>query len=206
MDGSAAPFVYLLKDVGIRVQDKTKRFFLVKRPFRVECDDKSIRVYPCRELKVTYFIDFDHPLLSHQTFVLRFSGPAFIKEISRARTFGFLKDVERLKDHGFAKGGSLSNAIVLDEFRVLNAGGLRYEDEFVRHKILDLMGDLQLLGMPIIGHFVINKSGHALNHTFLTELLKKKKYWKVMKFSDERACKARQISVPTFAFPKPASA
>ncbi len=205
MDGSAGPFMYLLKNVGIRVQDQTKKFFLIKKPFSLKSGDKNISVFPCRELKITYIIDFDHPLLTKQTYVLRFSGPAYMKEISRARTFGFLKDVETLKNNGFAQGGSLNNAIVLDDFRVLNADGLRYEDEFVRHKILDLIGDLHLVGMPIIGHFVINKSGHTLNHVFLTELLGNRKCWKVVKFSDQRACEARQISVPSFAFPQPAT-
>ena len=206
MDGSAGPFVYLLRNVGIELQDEVKKFFLIKRPLTVSSGDRYINVYPSLELRITYVIDFDHPMLSKQTYVLRFSGPAFIKEICRARTFGFLKDVETLKGNGFAQGGSLDNAIVLDDYRVLNTDGLRYEDEFVRHKILDLMGDLYLLGMPIIGHFVINKSGHALNHSFLTELTSKKKCWKVVKFSDRRACEARQISVPTFAFPQPVTA
>ena len=206
MDGSAGPFLYLLNNVGIRMQDAPKKFFLIKRPFTLKHDDKKISVYPCRELKITYIIDFDHPLLAEQALVLRFSGPSYMKEISRARTFGFLKDVETLKNNGFAQGGSLDNAIVLDDYRVLNADGLRYKDEFVRHKILDLVGDLNLLGMPIIGHFVINKSGHALNHAFLTELRKKRKCWKVVKFSDQRACEASQISVPNFAFPQPVTA
>ena len=206
MDGSAGPFMYLLKNVGIRVQDEPKKFFLIKKPFTLKHDDKKISVYPCGELKITYVIDFDHPLLAKQSHVLHFSGPSFMKEISRARTFGFLKDVETLKNNGFAQGGSLNNAIVLDDYRVLNADGLRYEDEFVRHKILDLIGDLHLLGMPIIGHFVIKKSGHALNHNFLTELRKKRKCWEVVQFSDQRACEASQISVPTFAFPQPAAA
>jgi len=205
MDGSAGPYMYLLKNVGVRLQDAAKKFFLIKKPFSLKSDDKNISVFPCRELKITYVIDFDHPLLAKQTYVLRFSGSAFMKEISRARTFGFLKDVETLKSNGFAQGGSLDNAIVLDDFRVLNSDGLRYEDEFVRHKILDLIGDLHLLGMPIIGHFVIHKSGHALNHIFLTQLRKKRKCWKVVRFPDQYACAARQISVPTFAFPQPAN-
>jgi UDP-3-O-[3-hydroxymyristoyl] N-acetylglucosamine deacetylase len=206
MDGSAGPFVYLLKNVGVRLQEEFKRFFLVKKPLSLENGDKKIGVYPSNELKITYKIDFGHPLLSQQTYVLHFSGPAYIKEISRARTFGFLKDVETLKNNGFAQGGSLDNAIVLDDYRVLNSDGLRYEDEFVRHKILDLMGDLYLLGMPIIGHFVIEKSGHSLNHALLSELIKKKKCWKVVKFTDSHACKARQISVPTFALPQAVTA
>jgi len=205
MDGSAGPFMYLLRNVGIRVQNEVKKFFLIKKPFSLKSGDKNISVYPCRELKITYIIDFDHPMLAEQTYILRFSGPIFMKEISRARTFGFLKDVENLKSNGLAQGGSLDNAIVLDDFRVLNADGLRYEDEFVRHKILDLIGDLHLMGIPIIGHFIINKSGHTLNHIFLTELRRRRKCWKVVRFSDEHACKARQILVPTFAFPQPAT-
>ena len=204
MDGSAGPFMYLLRNVGIRLQDDVKRFFLIKKPFSLRSGDKHISVYPCRELKITYVIDFEHPLLSEQTYVLRFSGPTFMKEISRARTFGFLKDVETLKNNGFAQGGSLNNAIVLDDFRVLNSDGLRYRDEFVRHKILDLIGDLHLLGMPIIGHFVINKSGHTLNHIFLKELRKMKKCWKTAKFLNEHAREDRKILVPTFDFPQPA--
>ena len=206
MDGSAGPFMYLFRNVGIKLQDEVKKFFLIKRPFSLKSGDKNISVYPSRELKITYIIDFDHPLLSEQTYVLRFSGFAFMKEISRARTFGFLKDVETLKNNGFAQGGSLNNAIVLDDFRVLNSDGLRYRDEFVRHKILDLIGDLHLLGMPIIGHFVINKSGHTLNHVFLTELRKRKKCWKLAKFVDEHAGEDRNILVPTFDFPQAATA
>jgi UDP-3-O-[3-hydroxymyristoyl] N-acetylglucosamine deacetylase len=205
MDGSAGPFMYLLRNVGIRLQDEVKKFFLIKKPFSLKSGDKHISVYPCRELKITYVIDFEHPLLSEQTYVLRFSGPTFMREISRARTFGFLKDVETLKNNGFAQGGSLNNAIVLDDFRVLNSDGLRYRDEFVRHKILDLIGDLHLLGMPIIGHFVINKSGHTLNHIFLTELRKRRKCWKMAKFLDEHAREDRKILVPTFDFPQPAT-
>ena len=206
MDGSAGPFMYLLRNVGISLQDEVKKFFLIKKPFSLKSGDKNISVYPSRELKITYIIDFDHPLLSEQTYVLRFSGAAFMKEISRARTFGFLKDVETLKNSGFAQGGSLNNAIVLDDFRVLNSDGLRYRDEFVRHKILDLIGDLHLLGMPIIGHFVINKSGHTLNHVFLTELRKRRKCWKMAKFVDEHAREDRNILVPNFDFPQPATA
>jgi UDP-3-O-[3-hydroxymyristoyl] N-acetylglucosamine deacetylase len=206
MDGSAGPFMYLLTNIGIRVQNEPKKFFLINKPFSLKNDDKSISVYPCRELKITYVINFVHPLLAEQSYVLRFSGPSFLKEISRARTFGFLRDVETLKNNGFAQGGSLDNAIVLDDYRVLNSDGLRYEDEFVRHKILDLIGDLHLFGMPIIGHFVVNKSGHALNHAFLTELRKKRRCWKVVEFSDPRAYESCQISVPSFAFPQPATA
>jgi UDP-3-O-[3-hydroxymyristoyl] N-acetylglucosamine deacetylase len=206
MDGSAGPFVYLLKNAGVRVQDEFKSFLLIKKPFSLNNGEKKISVYPSRELKITYKIDFGHPLLSQQTYMLRFSSSIYIKEISRARTFGFLKDVENLKSNGFAQGGSLDNAIVLDDYRVLNTDGLRYEDEFVRHKILDLMGDLYLVGMPIIGHFVIHKSGHTLNHALLSELLKAKKCWKVVRITDPQTYEARQISVPAFALPQAATA
>jgi UDP-3-O-[3-hydroxymyristoyl] N-acetylglucosamine deacetylase len=206
MDGSAGPFVYLLRKVGIRLQQEFKRFLLIKKPLTLRKGDREVSVHPGRELRVTYTIDFDHPLLSEQTFVLEFSGQEYVREISRARTFGFLKDVGTLRNNGFARGGSLENAIVLDDCAVLNAEGLRYEDEFVRHKILDFVGDLYLVGMPVIGHFIVHKSGHTLNQSLLTELLQRKDFWKTVRFPSERACEARQIAVPTFGLPQVATA
>ncbi|MBW1981002.1 MAG: UDP-3-O-acyl-N-acetylglucosamine deacetylase [Deltaproteobacteria bacterium] len=201
MDGSAGPFIYLLRNVGVRKQEEIKKFLVIRKPLTLRRGDKSISVYPSRELKITYRVHFNHPLVSHQSFVLCFSGPTYIKEISRARTFGFLKDVETLKNNGFARGGSLDNAIVLDNYRVLNTDGLRYEDEFVRHKILDLMGDLYLFGMPIIGHFVADKSGHTLNHALLKRLHNHRACWTVVKFTDQYACTLSQIKVPKFPLP-----
>ena len=174
MDGSAAPFVYLLKSGGIREQQQPKEFILIKKPFKVDDGLRSISVYPSKELKISYMIDFEHPLLRNQEYELRFSGGDFIREISRARTFGFLKDVQTLKANGLAKGGSLDNAVVIDDFRILNEDGLRYPDEFVRHKILDFIGDLSLSQSPVIGHFVVKKSGHYLNQQMLTHLMASK--------------------------------
>lgn len=205
MDGSAAPFVYLLKSGGIREQQQPKEFILIKKPFKVDDGLRSISVYPSKELKISYMIDFEHPLLRNQEYELRFSGGDFIREISRARTFGFLKDVQTLKANGLAKGGSLDNAVVIDDFRILNEDGLRYPDEFVRHKILDFIGDLSLSQSPVIGHFVVKKSGHYLNQQMLTHLMASKKHWKVLTFVSPEECTENRISIPAFGMPELAS-
>ena len=179
MDGSAAPFIFLLKTVGTRVQPAPKRFLVIRKPVELHEGDKSLAVYPARELKISFSISFDHPLLRGQRYTLSFSDRAFEREISRARTFGFMHEVEAMQKSGLALGGSLENAVVVDRFRILNEDGLRYPDEFVRHKILDLIGDVALLGQPIIGHFRANKSGHALNHRFLKELLATPRAWEI---------------------------
>ena len=157
-------------------------------------------------MKITYTIDFDHPLVRNQNFSLNFSGRDFVREISKARTFGFLKDVQMLKDNGFAKGGSLDNAVVIDETRVLNEDGLRYKDEFVRHKILDFIGDLSVIGCPVIGHFVVNKSGHFLNHLMLRELKMADRHWKLLTVKDPEACGEGRIRLPALWLPEPAVA
>jgi UDP-3-O-[3-hydroxymyristoyl] N-acetylglucosamine deacetylase len=202
MDGSSAPFVYLLKSVGIEEQPEPKRFIVVKKPFKLDDGQRSIRVYPSKELKISYMIEFQHPLLRNQEYELCFSGDDFIREISRARTFGFLKDVQTLKENGLAKGGSLDNAVVIDDFRILNEDGLRYEDEFVRHKILDFIGDLSLSQSPVIGHFVVKKSGHFLNQKMLTKLMQSKKHWKVLTFGTPEECKRNSLTIPAFGFPE----
>ncbi len=171
MDGSAAPFYYLLHSAGIALQKRMKKFLVVKRPVTVRDGEKKAVLSPAQQFSVSYTIDFEHPLISDQSYRLTFSDRAFVREISRARTFGFLRDFEALKRAGLAKGGSLENAIVVDEFNILNPDGLRFPDEFVRHKILDAVGDLFLLGMPVIGHFEAYKSGHALNHKLVTSML-----------------------------------
>lgn len=206
MDGSAAPFVFLLKSAGIRQQPAPKNFMVIRKPFKVDDGARSVAIYPSRELKVTYTIDFDHPLVRNQRFSLNFSGKDFVREISKARTFGFLKDVQMLKDNGFAKGGSLDNAVVIDEDRVLNEDGLRYKDEFVRHKILDFIGDLSVIGCPVIGHFVANKSGHFLNQLMLREFRKATDHWKLLSFEHPEAERRERVKLPALWLPEPAAA
>ncbi len=202
MDGSSAPFVYLLKSAGIYEQQEPKKFIVVKKPFKLDDGHRSIRVSPSKELKISYMIDFQHPMLRNQEYELSFSGGDFIREISRARTFGFLKDVQTLKENGFAKGGSLDNAVVIDDFRILNEDGLRYKDEFVRHKILDFIGDLSLSQSPVIGHFVVKKSGHFLNQKMLTKLMASKKHWKTLTFVSPEECTKNSLRVPAFGLPE----
>jgi UDP-3-O-[3-hydroxymyristoyl] N-acetylglucosamine deacetylase len=198
MDGSAAPFVFLIKSAGIREQDIPKRFIIIKKPFKVDDGNRSVCIVPSKRLKISYMIDFQHPLLRNQKYELSFFGRDFVREISRARTFGFLKDVQMLQENGFAKGGSLDNAVVIDDFRILNEDGLRFKDEFVRHKILDFIGDLSIIGAPIIGHFVVKKSGHFLNQHMLRELMKSKKHYKVLTFKTPEECTRNSVNIPTF--------
>jgi UDP-3-O-[3-hydroxymyristoyl] N-acetylglucosamine deacetylase len=202
MDGSAAPFVFLLKSAGIKEQNAPKQFIVVKKGLKLDDGNRSISVYPSNELKITYTIDFQHPLLRNQEYELRFSGGDFVREISRARTFGFLKDVETLKANGLAKGGSLDNAVVIDDFRIINEDGLRFKDEFVRHKILDFIGDLSLIQLPVIGHFVVKKSGHFLNQQMLVKLMKSKRHWKIFSFGTAEECSRNSLRIPAFGVPE----
>ncbi len=186
MDGSARPFVDLLKDAGTQVQGKCKKFLVITDEVSV-CEGQSrASLLPSPEFRITYKIDFGHPAIGVQSHHLNFSDVSYEEQIAPARTFGFLRDVEYLQARGLALGGSLKNAIVLDDQRVLNKEGLRFSDEFVKHKILDAIGDLSLLGIPIIGHFVAYKSGHRLNNLLLKELLLRKECWTlVSRFSKE---------------------
>lgn len=186
MDGSAAPFVFLLQSAGIEEQNRPRRFIAIKKPVVVEDGDKYARFDPLDGFKVEFSIDFDHPVFASrlQTATVDFSTTSFVKEVSRARTFGFLRDIEALQQQNLALGGSLDNAVVVDDFRVLNEGGLRYEDEFVKHKILDAIGDLYLLGHPLIGAFRGHKSGHALNNRLLRTLLADQSAWEEVTFDD----------------------
>ncbi|MBW1788626.1 MAG: UDP-3-O-acyl-N-acetylglucosamine deacetylase [Deltaproteobacteria bacterium] len=206
MDGSSAPFVFLLKSGGIEEQTAPKRFIVIKRPFHVDDGNRSVAIYPCKELKITYMIDFQHPLLRNQEHELRFSGREFVRNICMARTFGFLKDVETLKANGLAKGGSLDNAVVIDDFNIINEGGLRFKDEFVRHKILDFIGDLSLFGSPVIGHFVVKRSGHFLNQYMLRQLMTSKKHWDMVTFQSKEECRVDRFSIPAFGLTEPAGA
>ncbi|SFN17590.1 UDP-3-O-acyl-N-acetylglucosamine deacetylase [Dokdonella immobilis] len=187
MDGSAGPFVFLLQSAGIEEQAKAKRFVRIKKSVTVRDDDKWARFEPFDGFKVGFSIDFDHPMFAKRTSTseIDFSTTSFVKEVSRARTFGFMRDIEMLRERNLALGGSMDNSIVLDDYRVLNEDGLRYEDEFVKHKILDAIGDLYLLGHSLIGAFYGYKSGHALNNTLLRALLADKTAWEEVSFDDE---------------------
>ena len=177
MDGSSWIFTQLIEKAGIKKQTAPKHFIIVKEPIKVTDNDKSVAIYPEPVFKITCKIDFNHPLIGKQEIKFDKAKNNFGKEISQARTFGFVKDLELLKKFSLAKGGSLDNAIVIDKDRILNKEGLRYPDEFVRHKLLDSLGDFSLLGMPIQGHIVTHKSGHALNHLFIKKLLENKNAW-----------------------------
>jgi len=190
MDGSAGPFVFLLQSAGIEEQNAPKQFVRILRPVEVNEGDKWVRFEPYSGFKLTMGIDFAHPVFdkASQSVTVDFSTTSYVKEVSRARTFGFMQDVETLRAQGLALGGSLDNAIVLDEYRVLNTDGLRYEDEFVKHKVLDAIGDLYLLGHPLIGAFSGHKSGHALNNRLLRRLLEDRPSWEFVSFErDEDA-------------------
>jgi len=179
MDGSASPFVYLIQEAGIKPLGVPKRVIRVLEPIELSRGDKRIALYPCDHFKITYSISFDHPLLRHQARTVSISEESFVEQIAPARTFGFLKEVELLRQHGLALGGSLDNAIVIGETGVLN-NQLRFEDEFVRHKILDAIGDLALLGYPVMGHLVAHRGGHALHTTFATKLLAERQAWELV--------------------------
>jgi UDP-3-O-[3-hydroxymyristoyl] N-acetylglucosamine deacetylase len=187
MDGSAAPFVFLIQAAGIEEQSAPKRFVRIKRRVEVSEGDKWARLDPYDGYKLSFSIVFNHPVIdkSGQSVTVDFAETSYLKEIARARTFGFMQDVEQLREDGLALGGGLDNAVVLDEYRVLNAEGLRFGDEFIRHKVLDAIGDLYLMGKPMLGAFSAHKSGHALNNRLLRELISQPDAWEVVTF--ERA-------------------
>ena len=187
MDGSAGPFVFLIQSAGVEEQNAAKRFIRIKKPIRVSDGDKWACFEPYDGFKVTFTIDFDHPAFSEdmQSASIDFSSTSFVKEVSRARTFGFMRDIEALRKRRLALGGSMDNAIVVDNYRILNEDGLRYADEFVKHKILDAIGDLYLLGHSLIGSFEGYKSGHGLNNQLLRNLLNQADAWESVTFEDE---------------------
>jgi len=186
MDGSAGPFVFLLQSAGIEEQNALKSFIRIKRPIKVEQGDKWACFEPYDGFKISFEIDFNHPLFrtKTQSATIDFSSTSYVKEVSRARTFGFMSDYEKLREMHLALGGSLDNAIVVDDYRILNEDGLRYEDEFVKHKILDAIGDLYLLGHSLIGAFSGYKSGHGLNNLLLRALLADQEAWEYVTFDD----------------------
>ncbi len=186
MDGSAAPFVFLLQSAGIVEQDAPKKFVRVKKTVSVEQDGKTVSFKPFEGFKLNFAIDFDHPVFQYQSLTasVDFSSSVFVKDVSRARTFGFMHEYEQMKALGLVRGGSLENAIVVDEHDILNEGGLRYHDEFVKHKILDAIGDLYLLGNSLICEFDAHKSGHGLNNASLRALIATEDAWEFVTFED----------------------
>ncbi len=189
MDGSAGPFVFLIQSAGVEEQNVAKRFMRIKKKITVEDGDKQASFEPFDGFKVGFTIEFNHPVFddSNCKAEIDFSTTSFVKEVSRARTFGFMRDVELLRERNLALGGSLDNAVVVDDYRIVNEDGLRYEDECVKHKILDAIGDLYLLGHSLIGAFNGHKSGHALNNCLLKELLADSEAWELVSFEDEKS-------------------
>ena len=187
MDGSAGPFVFLIQSAGIVEQNAAKKFLRIKEKVRVDKDEKWAMFEPFDGFKVGFSIEFDHPVFNQNNChaEIDFSTTSFVKEVSRARTFGFMRDVELLRQKNLVLGGSLNNAVVVDDYRVLNEDGLRYADECVKHKILDAIGDLYLLGHSLIGAFKGHKSGHALNNTLIRELLLNEDAWELVSFETE---------------------
>ena len=184
MDGSAGPFVFLLQSAGIEEQDAQKKFIRILKPVEVRDGDKWVRFDPYNGFRLELALDYVHPVFeaSAQSVVVDFATTLYVKEVARARTFGFMQDVESMRSQGLALGGSLDNAIVMDEFRVLNTDGLRYDNEFVKHKVLDAIGDLYLLGHPLIGAFSGHKSGHGMNNRLLRHLLERAEAWEFVSF------------------------
>ena len=187
MDGSAGPFVFLLQSAGIENQAAPKRFVRIRRRVEVQDGDKWARFDPHQGFRVSFEIEFDHPVFRRhaQRACMEFSTTAYLREVSRARTFGFVRDLETMRSRNLALGGTLDNAIVLDDYRILNEDGLRFEDEFVRHKILDAIGDLYLLGHSLIGEYTAYKSGHGLNNRLLRTLLAEQEAWEEVTFRDD---------------------
>lgn len=201
MDGSASPFVFLIQSAGIMEQSAAKKFIRIKRPVSVVEEGKEAHFLPHHGFKVSFSIDFDHPVFEQQNQTARidFSTTSFVKEVSRARTFGFMRDIEFLRSNNLALGGSLENAIVVDDYRIVNEGGLRYDDEFVKHKVLDAIGDLYQLGYSLIGEFRGVKSGHALNNHLCRELLAQPDAYEIITFEEASSVAPISYSAPAMA-------
>ena len=186
MDGSAGPFVDLINQAGIEEQGGPRSFFIIKEPIELKENEKSVSVSPHHTFKITCTIEFDNPVIDKQSYSVEASNQVFEREIGRARTFGFKNEVEYMQSVGLGLGGSLDNAVIIDDQTILNPDGLRYPNEFVRHKILDCFGDFSLLGMPILGHLRVKKSGHAFNHAFLNKFFEEKESWETRTVHDLR--------------------
>ena len=194
MDGSAAPFIYLIQEAGVKPLASPRRYLKVLRPMSLSRGDKRIAVYPSDHFKVTYSIAYDHPMLRHQSRTIRLTEDSFVEEIAAARTFTFLKEVEMLRQQGLALGGSLENAVVIGDTGVLN-NALRFDDEFVRHKILDVIGDMALVGHPLIGHLVAHRGGHALHTAFAAQVVTETDAWTLVEGVADAAA-ARRVPAP----------
>jgi UDP-3-O-[3-hydroxymyristoyl] N-acetylglucosamine deacetylase len=206
LDGSAAPFVCLIQEAGVATQRPGKRFLIIEKPVEVRDGDRRARFDPAESLSIDFTVDFKHPLVTDQFFHFAFSDRAFEREVARARTFCFLRDIERMQSVGLAKGGSLENAIVVDEFSILNPEGLRFPDEFARHKVLDAIGDLALAGLPIIGAFCAHKSGHALNNALVRKVLAEPECHRVVRVSAESQLQPLRLRLPVPGAPEPRTA
>jgi UDP-3-O-[3-hydroxymyristoyl] N-acetylglucosamine deacetylase len=196
MDGSAAPFVCLVQEAGITTLRAGKRFLVIEKPVEIRDGDKLARIEPSEQMSIDFTVDFDHPLVTNQSFRFVFSDRAFEREVARARTFCFLSDIEKMQAVGLAKGGSLENAIVVDQYSILNPEGLRFPDEFARHKVLDAFGDLALLGLPVIGALVARKSGHAMNQALVRKVLADPTAYRVVRVSADSQLEPMRIRLP----------
>ncbi|MCJ8500944.1 UDP-3-O-acyl-N-acetylglucosamine deacetylase [Desulfatitalea alkaliphila] len=196
MDGSAGPFVALLQSAGVVDQDAPRFYLIIEHPLELEEENKFVGIYPASHYRITCTIEYAHPLIGNQTKDVVITPGHFAKQIAGARTFGFLHEVEYMQKYGLAQGGSLDNAVVIDGDRVLNEGGLRYADEFVRHKLLDCVGDFSLLGLPLIGHVVTKRSGHAFNHSLLEKIFLEKGAWRTstLEQSPSRSAPLKQLA------------
>lgn len=199
MDGSAAPFIEKIAAVGARSLNRTRKFLAIRKPITLIEGEKRVRIVPSRFFRVSFDIAFDHPSISLQHKSVKFSLESFCRDVAPARTFGFMHEVEYLKAKGLARGGSMENAVVLDENKVMNPEGLRFNDEFVRHKILDAVGDFSLIGYPILGHIKSFKGGHGINHQMVEKILACPECWKLVEFTEEDLQEALQHSQPAFA-------
>jgi len=198
MDGSAAPFASLIETAGLRKLKKSRIYLAIRQPVTVSDGEKRVNIIPSRFFRMTYDIAFEHPCISLQQRSLKVTAETFRRELASARTFGFLHDVERLKAIGLARGGSLDNAIVIDDQRILNPEGLRFPDEFVRHKILDAIGDLSLIGYPLLGHVRAYKAGHDINHRLVEKILANQQCWQLLEFSEEHVQEGLRVPLPDF--------
>src|SRR5512139_598765 len=198
MDGSAAPFAMLIESAGLRKLSKGRIYLAIRHPLTVTDGEKRVNIIPSRFFRMTFDIAFDHPCIALQQRTMKVTTESFRRELAPARTFGFLRDVERLKAVGLARGGSLENAIVIDDQRILNPEGLRFPDEFVRHKILDAIGDLSLIGYPILGHVRGFKAGHDINHRLVEKILDNPHCWQLIEFSEENVMEALEVPSPAF--------